>query len=465
MIKARGIISVAVALGLALLITRLVSNFFEAAEPETARIVVAAADIELGEVLTDENLKRSEWPAARMPKGTFKSIDDLVGRTAADAIFEGEPVFESRLVSLEGGPVTGISGRIDPGMRAVSIEIDDVSGVSGMLRAGDRVDVIAASKATGKNKKEHISRVILTRVSVLAVSSGKESGGKGRAARKGTATLLLRPDEAAILAASEGARLTLARRNPGDEVEGDTEATIFSAALGPKTTSELDRMAEERNKRLQAAIKKGMRAVTIRVNDEDGICGHLQPGNRVDVVGTHPFIGVAYQGERVPGAKGIVTGGFQVSRILMQDIEVLFIEEDTELAAPSGRKSGEGSEPDGPDAGNEKGNEKNSGGEWIAPWPTKRVTLLVSVEDVERLTVIALTSKGVKLIVRKYGDEGIALTEGEKSNEIFYGGEERYYGIEIFGRGPSRRSKRFERDDMETEPLNPTRGGTPNPGI
>ena len=464
MIKARGVIFVAVALGLALLIARLVSNFFEAAEPETTRIVVAASDIQSGDVLTDGDLKLTEWPAARMPKGTFKGIEVLVGRTAGDDIFEGEPVYESRLVSEEGGPVRGISGRIDPGMRAVSIEIDDVSGISGMLRTGDRVDVIATARGA-EDKKERISRVILSRILLLNVSYGKESGKKGRAAWKGTATLLLSPDEVGILAASEDAELTLARRDPGDEVEGDTEATIFSAALGPKTTSELDRMAEERDKRLQAAIKKGMRAVTIRVNDEDGICGHLQAGNRVDVVGTHPFVSVAYQGERVPGAKGTVTGSLQASRILMQDVEVLFIEEDTVLTAPATQKSGKGRESNASDPGNEKEEEKGSGGGWIAPWPTKRVTLLVPVEEVERLTVIALTVTGVKLIVRKHGDEGIALTKGEKSSDIFFGGEERYYDITVFGRGPSRGARLFERDKLEEETLNPPRTGTPDPGI
>jgi len=443
-IKVRGIIFIVASLAVAFFAATMVSRYLKKPVSREARLVVAAADISPGDRLTPEKLKAVRWPESDVPRGSFSSVQKVMGRVAAGSINKGEPINEKRLVPQGEFAESYLAARIGPGMRAVSMEIDRVSGVSGMLSPGDRVDVIATNPLQDK-KGARISRVILSGVKVLAVRYEGKNGKKKKTFRKGTA--ILSQEDALTLAASEGARLRLVKRNPSDEPEGEYETTIFSASLGPKKASELQKMAAERDKRLQEAIKKGMRAVTIRVRDEDGICGFLRPGNRVDVIATHPFIEAAVHGRPVPGAEATVTNNWLASKILMQDVEVLFIEEDVEITGEARPKSA----PDTSGDGETVHDEKKTSVEWVAPWPTKRVTLLVSPEDAERLAVIAATSADVKLIVRKYGDNEIVETKGEKSNEIFFKEKELYYDIKIFGRGTSRGTKRFDRKKLEDD--------------
>ena len=450
MIKARGIIFIVASLAVAFFAATMVSRYLKKPVSSEVRLVVAGADISPGDRLTPEKLKTIRWPESDVPRGSFSSVRKVAGRVAAGSIHEGEPINEKRLVPQGEFAESYLATRIGPGMRAVSMEIDRVSGVSGMLSPGDRVDVIATNPLQG-SKGARISRVILSGVKVLAVSYEGKNGKKEKTFRKGIVTLLLSREDALTLAASEGARLRLVKRNPSDGSEGEYETTVFSASLGPKKASELQKMAAERDRRLQEAIKKGMRAVTIRVRDEDGICGFLRPGNRVDVIATHPFIEAAVHGRPVPGAEATVTNNLLASKILMQDVEVLFIEEDVEITEEARPKSAPDTSKDGKTAQGEK----NTSAEWVAPWPTKRVTLLVSPEDAERLAVIAATSADVKLIVRKHGDNEIVETKGEKSNEIFFKEKGLYYDIEILGRGTSRGTKRFDRKKLEEDDKNP----------
>jgi len=210
-------------------------------------------------------------------------------------------------------------------------------------------------------------------------------------------------------------------------------------------------MIDRRDRRMQEAILSGMRAVTIRVNDEDGICGYLRPGNKVDVIATHGFIQAAIHGRRLPGTEATVINNWLASKILMQNVEILFIEEDvaiTGTTTPPQNGSDSSIDADRTDQSGEK-----AAVEWESPWPTKRVTLLLSPKDAERLTVIATTSAKVKLIVRKSEDSGIVETKGEKSNEIFFKEKDLYYDITIFGRQTNKGTKRFDRETLEEDGL------------
>ena len=449
MIKARGILFIAAALVVAALAATLVSRYLNKSTPQRqVGVLVAAADIAAGETLTREKLKMVKRPETEVPEDALRRMEPAVGRVAAGRIKKGEPISNKRLVPREEAAKRPRAGEIAQGMRAFSMEIDAMSGVSGRLRPKDRVDVVAVNQLSNE-KGDRIARVILSNVEILKIYLEQESRRGRGAGGKGTVTLLLTEEETLSLAASQGARLRLIQRNPSDDAEGKDEVTVFSVSLGPKTGAEMERMVAERNRRLQAAIDKGMRAVTIRVQDEDGICGLLRPGDRVDVIGTHAFIEAAVHGKREPGAKATVTDSFDVSRVLMQDVEVLFVEEDVALTGEARPTRVSDSSPDTP------GGEKKASVEWVSPWPTKRVTLLLSPEDAEKLTVIATTSDKIKLIVRRAGDEGTVETSGAKSNEVFFKEEELFYDITIFGRGPSMWKKPFDRKKMQEEDLGP----------
>lgn len=66
---------------------------------------------------------------------------------------------------------------------------------------------------------------------------------------------------------------------------------------------------------LSTVIDKGLRAVTIRVNDVNGVAGFVLPGDRVDILLTRTPLGAKAKGK--------------ISDVLMQNIKVLGIDQDS----------------------------------------------------------------------------------------------------------------------------------------
>ena len=66
---------------------------------------------------------------------------------------------------------------------------------------------------------------------------------------------------------------------------------------------------------LSTVIDEGLRAVTIRVNDVNGVAGFVLPGDRVDILLTRTPIGTK--------------GGNRITDVLMQNIKVLGIDQDS----------------------------------------------------------------------------------------------------------------------------------------
>ena len=260
MIKTRGILFLAAALGVAFLGALMVSNYLNRSAPKKqTHIVAAAADIAAGETLTKEKLMMVKRPKTDSPDDALSKMELAVGRVAAGRIHKGELICEERLVS-EGdfAKRPGVGG-IGPGMRAVSMEIEGEAAPLEMLRAEDRVDVIATSSLPGE-KHGKISRVILSDVRVLACSYSQKDQKEAiekKGPKEGIITLLLSPEQARTLAAAEGAVLSLVMRNPLDDTREIYEATIFSVTLGPKKTSELQAMAQKKAQTLNRGIGKG----------------------------------------------------------------------------------------------------------------------------------------------------------------------------------------------------------------
>jgi pilus assembly protein CpaB len=85
--------------------------------PALAIVVVAARDIEPGDLLRADALEEIAWPADAVPDGAFASIDELLGagskeRRARHAILSGEPVLATK--------VYGFRDHRAPGKREVA---------------------------------------------------------------------------------------------------------------------------------------------------------------------------------------------------------------------------------------------------------------------------------------------------------------------------------------------------------
>jgi Flp pilus assembly protein CpaB len=313
------------------------------------------------------------------------------------------------VVKSEPEPVTRkiFSETIPPGMRAFSVKIDQVAGLPDDIKKQDRVDIVATSPLP--ENKGDITRVILQNVEILDIDrvSADKTNGQRQRDRQWTISLLVTPDQGVTLAAATASsRIMLLTRNRSDNHQVDTSPTAFTPESGIKAI-DLDMHSRWKN-----AIPAGMRAITVAVRDTDGIAGQLEKGDRVDVLLS--CANTMFKGGSDPGSKGTVTNTRQMSRIVLQNIEILATEKEASL-----------------DAG--------------LPEPVRLITLLVSPPQAETVAVMTDTAKGaaIRLINRHAGDHETVGTRGQLLSDLFpYKTGKKEYRIKIY-RGSEKPAERY----------------------
>jgi len=203
------------------------------------RIVVAAGDISLGQRLTPEMFKLSEWPSGSVPKGAFSDPQKLDGRVLKSNLLMGEPVSEAKLAPS--GTLGGLSALITEGKRAITVRVNDVIGVAGFALPGNYVDIIVSTqKEAAPNsgaREQNISKIVLERILVLAVAQ-EVNRDETKPRVVNAVTLEVTPEQAEKLdlARSVGT-LSLALRNQVDPqsaaTSGATKVTLLPEAAVP----------------------------------------------------------------------------------------------------------------------------------------------------------------------------------------------------------------------------------------
>ncbi len=197
-----------------------------------SRVVVAARDLEIGQKLSEGDLKVVDWPGSS-PTGAFSKASDIVGRAVLYPVFDGEVLLQAKLAPEGSG--AGLPAVIPAGMRAVSIRVDDVVAVAGFVGPGTRVDVLlTGNPANGRagGGDESLTKTILENVQVLAAGQKIQPDDQGRPEKVNVVTLLCNPEDAAkvTLAANEG-HIQLVLRNPTDTGKVEKEAVVGRQAL------------------------------------------------------------------------------------------------------------------------------------------------------------------------------------------------------------------------------------------
>jgi pilus assembly protein CpaB len=144
---------------------------------DTVDVLVALADIKLGQTIAAANMGWAAWPtASASPLYVHKSdrpdaIQKLAGAMARVPIATGEPLRESKLIMANG---SGYMAAVLPaGMRAVSTEISPETGAGGFILPNDRVDVILSRRDKETERltgvESMIAETLLNDVRVLAI--------------------------------------------------------------------------------------------------------------------------------------------------------------------------------------------------------------------------------------------------------------------------------------------------------
>ena len=194
------------------------------AQLPTVDVLVAKADIGLGQSLKPDDLQWQTWPAASTSNTFIRrgerpdATTQVAGSIARAPFIAGEPIRDQKLVRADG---SGFMAAILPtGMRAISTEISPETGAGGFILPNDRVDVILSKREKGNDKNGLdlvSSEVILANVRVLAIDQApKEKDGQNAVVGK-TVTLELKAEQAETLArARQTGTLALALRSIAD---------------------------------------------------------------------------------------------------------------------------------------------------------------------------------------------------------------------------------------------------------
>lgn len=171
-----------------------------------AKIVVAGQDLDIGSLLSEQNLLLVDWPKANAPKGSFTKIEDVNERVLVTRVVAGVPIVAAELAAPGSG--AGLVASIKPGMRAMAIKVNEVIGVAGFVLPNTFVDVISV--------QDKVARTVLKRVEVLAIAQ-QTFVEEGKAKVVNTVTLELTPKQVEKLAETiiKGP-LTLALLNPAE---------------------------------------------------------------------------------------------------------------------------------------------------------------------------------------------------------------------------------------------------------
>jgi pilus assembly protein CpaB len=196
-----------------------------AAQLPTVDILVAKADINLGQKVTPNDVVWQSWPTASASKSFIRrnerpdATKEITGSIARSPFIAGEPIREPKLIKADG---SGFMAAILPqGMRAVSTEISAETGAGGFILPNDRVDVILTRREKNPDPKATgdliIPSILLSNIRVLAIDQApKEKDGTNSVIGK-TVTLELKPEQVTVLAgARQAGTLSLALRSIAD---------------------------------------------------------------------------------------------------------------------------------------------------------------------------------------------------------------------------------------------------------
>jgi len=217
----------------------------EVAKAETVDVLVAKADIPMGQAVTPSDMQWQAWPASAS-SGNFirknsrpQAIEDFAGWIVRVPFMAGEPIREAKLVNAKG---SGFMAAILPtGMRAVSTQISPETSAGGFILPNDHVDVILtrrdkdADKSGGGDTKT--SETVLSNIRVLAIDQTVEEKNGQKVVVGKTATLELTPNQAETLVLSQQVgTLSLSLRSITD-TQQDAPTTDSDKANGKNTVN------------------------------------------------------------------------------------------------------------------------------------------------------------------------------------------------------------------------------------
>lgn len=227
--KMKSLILIFIALGCGLVATIGISQVMERSSGggttamEMEQILVTKEDIDIGATLDANTVVLEEWPAAKVPEGAIRSLEEVEGKFPQVRFYKGEPILQAKISDKN----RTIADMIPDGYRTSTIKVDEDTVMEG-IGPGDRVDVMVfLRKGEGIQQTGVYPIIKNVRVFSKGAQTERNVDEKGKEIRARTISLIVKPAQAHEIAlAAEMGRIRLALRNPKDDPADDKEEVV-----------------------------------------------------------------------------------------------------------------------------------------------------------------------------------------------------------------------------------------------
>lgn len=219
---------------------------FRAKVGDLVEVYVAAEQLKYGDMLEKDAVKKIYWQKNALPEGVFTDETALFPanedkpRYVLRPMEVNEPLLAIKVT--QPGQPAGLTGALDPGMRAFAIKVDASSGVSGFVYPGNFVDVYW----TGNDDSREITRLIESSVNVIAIDQTAVGDTTAGAVVAQTVTVQVSQEQVARLAQAQATgKLALSLVGSGAQAATDKIEVDSASLLGIVQQEVVEAQAEK----------------------------------------------------------------------------------------------------------------------------------------------------------------------------------------------------------------------------
>jgi pilus assembly protein CpaB len=210
---------------------RMITSHLPGKPTPSNKLFVAAHNLDAGSLLKENDIVETDWPGT-LPPGVLNNKTDIVGRGVVSAIYDKEPIVETRIGARGAG--AGFVANIPDGMRAVAVRVNEIVGVAGFVVPGTHVDILVTGNAPNSTDGTMV-KTILQNIEVLSAGQNFQRDAEGKPVSVQVVNLLVNPDQAEILSlASNETKIQLILRNPIDRKMSATKGAALGELFGDR---------------------------------------------------------------------------------------------------------------------------------------------------------------------------------------------------------------------------------------
>lgn len=138
---------------------------------ERGQVLLASADLKVGDYLTEENVKIEHWPLEVIPEEAARDFEQISHRRITTRLSSSLPIIMTDTIHEK--EYENLS--IPEGFKLVAIKVSAEDTFNGLLQPGDKVDIIGVVQVrnedpNARNRTQTVSKTFLKNIEVFTVN-------------------------------------------------------------------------------------------------------------------------------------------------------------------------------------------------------------------------------------------------------------------------------------------------------